>query len=139
MSDKREKYIELLSPDSKNFMGTGLTLNEFMQLGTAEKVSESWFNIHRDERNRRLDLVIELCVELRNIEQRTQFSVAIARMAISALIEGDHKMLKGYAEDFRFQHESFDLQHKYVPIFKRFSELLQLAYDSRPGTGGAKA
>jgi len=139
LKDKREKFIELLSPDSKNFMGTGLTMLEFLQLGKAEKVQESWFNIERDERIRRLDLVIELCVELRKIEQATQFSTAICRMAIGALIEGDHKDMKRYAEDFMFEDESEGLRKQYAPIFKHFSELCRLAYDSRPGTGGAKA
>jgi len=139
VSDKREKFIELLSPDSKNFLGTGLTLEEFMRLHMAEKVQVSWFNVDRDERMRRLDLVMELCVELKNIEKQTNFSTAICRMAISALIEGDHKDLRRYAEDFTFLHEGDDLRERFAPIFKRFSELLMAAYNTRPGAGGAKA
>ena len=39
--DKCERFAELLGLDSKNFLGTGLTLNEFMQLHRAEQLAAS--------------------------------------------------------------------------------------------------
>lgn len=139
MRDKRERFVELFSPDSKNFMGTGLTMQEFMRLNTAEKVAESWFNQKRKERKRRLDFVMELSVELAKIKEQMTFATRLAELAIESIIEGDWNMVKGWADDLSFNNERDEIKSNCDEVYARFRELLLQAYDTRPGTDEAKA
>lgn len=137
--DHQARFHELLSPTSTNFLGTGLTLQEFMQLGMAEKVEVSWFRQERDERKRRLNFVMELSVELAKIKETTLFSTGLAELGIESLIEGDWKMVQEWAEHFTFQEETHESIKSHASVYARFSELLQQAYDTRPGQMEAKA
>lgn len=139
MSDKREKFIEMFSPTSKNFMGTGLTLQEFMQLGMAEKVADAWFRQEQDERHRRFDFLISLCVEFDRIRNVTPFALGLAKGAIEALIDGDWKMVKEWAGHFTFSEEREEVRQRYGELYARFAALLMQVYDTRPGTMGAQA
>lgn len=122
--DPRERLAELLGPDSKNFLNTGLTMSEFMQLGHAEKLSASWTLQSREERKRRLGAVMRLSVELARIREITGFSTRLAEQAIEAVIEGDWKSVEEWADHFTFDEEGEELRQKCVPIFNAFRELL---------------
>jgi hypothetical protein len=120
----RERLAELLGSDSTNFLGTGLTMHEFVQLGQAEKLTASWSLQPREERDRRLGAVMRLSVELARVRETTNFSTRLAESAIEAVIEGDWKMVEEWAGHFTFDEESEDLRQKYAPIFLMFRELL---------------
>lgn len=136
--DKRERFIELLSPTSKNFTGTGLTIQEFMQLGAAERVTASWFRQERKERQRRLGFVSELCLELAKIKAVTLFSTGLAESGIEALIEGDWATVKDYAELLMFEDDP-PTRERHAALYARFSELLHQAYETRPDETRTKA
>lgn len=120
----RERLAELLGSDSTNFLGTGLTMREFMQLGNAEKLTASWTLQPPEERKRRLGAVIRLSVELARVRETTEFSTRMAELAIEAVIEGDWKMVEEWAGHFTFDAEGEELRQKYTPIFFTFRELL---------------
>ena len=131
--DKRERLVELLSPNSKNFLGSGMTLEEFSALMTAEKLSASWCLQSRDERKRRRRAVILLSQELGRIEEKTMFATRNCELAIESVIEGDWKMVEEWAEHFTFADEfpenvtddaRTNLRDKYAPVFVTFRELL---------------
>ena len=131
--DKRERLVELLSPNSKNFLGTGMTLEEFSVLMTAEKLAASWCLQSRDERKRRRRAVILLSQELGRIEEKTVFATRNCELAIESVIEGDWKMVEEWAEHFTFAEEfpknvtdetGTSLRDKYAPVFATFRELL---------------
>ena len=131
--DKRARHIELLSPNSKNFLGTGMTLDEFSALMTAEKLAASWCLQSRDECKRRRRAVILLSQELGRIEEKTMSATRNCELAIEAVIEGDWKMVEEWAEHFTFAEEfpknvtdeaGTNLRDKYVPVFVTFRELL---------------
>jgi hypothetical protein len=137
--DSRERHAGFFSPTSTNFFGTGLTLQEFMQLGMAEKIQVAWFQQQREERKRRLNFVVELSVELTKIKQEHVFCTGLAELGIESIIEGDWKMVQEWAEHFTFQDEQEGTRATYASVYARFSELLQQAYDTRPGVMEAKA
>lgn len=137
--DHKERHMELFGPGSTNFFGTGLTLQEFMQLGMADKVASSWAQQDREERRRRLNFVTELSVELAKIKTHHNFATGLAEMGIESIIEGDWKMVQEWAEHFTFQDESEGTRGTYAGVYARYSELLQQAYDTRPGVIAAKA
>lgn len=118
----RDRLAELI--DSTNFLGTGLTLGEFVRLGNTEKMAASWALQPREERRRRLDAVMRLSVELTRVRETTEFSTRLAELAIESVIEGDWKMVEEWAEHFTFADEGEDLRQKYVAVFAIFRELL---------------
>lgn len=137
--DNHARFIELLSPTSTNFLGTGLTLQEFMQLNMAEKVGESWFRQDRNERKRRLGFVMELTVELEKIKETTNFCTGLAELGIESVIEGDWKMVQEWAEHFTFSEEASEIRESHASAYAHLSELLQQAYDTRPQAVSTKA
>jgi hypothetical protein len=137
--DRKARHMEMFGPGSTNFFGTGLTLQEFMQLGMAEKVGPSWFNQAREERKRRLNFVTELCIELAKIKEHHNFATGLAELGIESIIEGDWKMVQEWAEHFTFAEESEGTRATYASVYARYAELLQQAYDTRPGEIEAKA
>lgn len=122
--DKRERLADLMGPDSTNFLGTGLTLRAFMQLGHAEKLATSWAIQPIEERKRRRRAVIRLSQELGRIQETTEFSTGLAELAIESVIEGDWKMVEEWAGHFTFDQEDEELRRKYAHVFATFRELL---------------
>jgi hypothetical protein len=122
--DKRKRLAELLGTDSTNFLGTGLTLREFMQLHDAEKLAASWTLQPTEERKRRRRTIIQLSIELGRLREVTEFSTGLAELAIEAVIEGDWKMVTEWAEHFTFDEERDELRQRYAPAFAVFRELL---------------
>lgn len=119
-ADPRERLAELMGSDSTNFLGTGLTLREFMQLHDAEKLSRSWALSPREEQRRRLTAVVQLSAELAHIRETFSFATRLAELAIEAVIEGDWKMVEEWAEHFSFE----DSGSKNAITYATFRELL---------------
>lgn len=131
--------MEMFGPGSTNFFGTGLTMQEFMQLGMADKVAASWAQQDRDERKRRLNFITELSIELAKIKEHHNFATGLAELGIESVIEGDWKMVQEWAEHFTFTDEHEGTRATYANVYARYAELLQQAYDTRPGEMEAKA
>jgi hypothetical protein len=138
MTKIANRHFELLSPTSTNFMGTGLTFKEYIELDIANKVETSWFWQDRQERKRRLNFITELTIELEKIKVTTLFATSLAELGIESIIEGEWKMVKEWAEHFTFVDDPTTKAH-YPNLFARFSELLQQAYETRPGEMTVKA
>jgi hypothetical protein len=122
--DSRARLAELLGTDSTNFLGTGLTMREFLQLGQAEKMAAAWCLQPPEEQKRRRRAVIQLSIELGRIQEITNFSTRLAELAIESVIEGDWKMVEEWADHFTFSDESDDLRQTSAPTFAVFRELL---------------
>jgi hypothetical protein len=122
--DARSRLAELLGTDSTNFLGTGMTMREFLLLGHAEKLTASWAIQPREERKRRLGAVMQLSVELTRIQETTAFSTRLAESAIEAVIEGDWKQVEEWTAHFTFADENDQIRQQYAPIFTVFRELL---------------
>ena len=129
--DPRARLAELLGTDSTNFLGTGLSLREFSELHSAEKLAASWTLQEPAEKKRRRAAVIKLAIELGRIRETTEFSTRLAELAIEAVIEGDWKMVDEWAEHFAFNGERDEMRAQYAPVFAVFSELLLQALRAR--------
>jgi hypothetical protein len=143
--DYKEKFVEFFGTTSKNFFGTGVSMEEFLNVNMAEKVAASWFRQERDERKRRLNFVMELSAELAKIKETTLFSTGLAENGIESVIEGDWKMVKEWADHFSFEEDYGNaaqqaiIRDSHASVYARFRELLQQAYDTRPGEMEVKA
>lgn len=137
--DHQARFLELLGSTSNNFLGTGLTMEQFIQLHTAEEIAASWALQDKKERKRRLHLVMELCAELAKIKERVNFATGLAECGIEAVIKGDWSSVKDWANDLRFLDENEPLQKEYGAVYARFCELLQQAYATRPEAIGVQA
>lgn len=87
----------------------------------------SWFMAEKDERRKRLALVMELSVELERIREHSIFATGTAVAAIEAVIEGDLAGMKIWAESFSFEEEGEDIRTRYAPLWRSFRETLEAA------------
>jgi hypothetical protein len=121
---RRFRLRDLVDPGSTNFLGTGLSLREFMELHSAEKLSLSWSLQPREEQKRRLSAIVRLSAELERIREKEIFATGLAEMAIEAVIEGDWKMVEEWAEHFAFEDERDKIHIHGAAIYGTFRELL---------------
>lgn len=122
--DKRARLAELIGTDSTNVLGTGLTMQEFMQLHRAEKLAASWCLQVPEERKRRRRVVIQLSQELGRVEAISGFATRLGELAIEAVIEGDWKMVQEWADHFGFDGEQEQIRDSAAPTWATFRELL---------------
>jgi hypothetical protein len=121
---KRDRFFELLGVDSTNFLGTGLTMRDFMSLHSAEKVASSWALQPQEEKKRRREAMIRLTIELERIREKENFATRLAELAIESVIEGDWKMVDEWAEHFSFADERDEIRMHAEPVYAAFRELL---------------
>ena len=124
-ANRAGRFLEMFCIGTKNFMGSGLSVEDFMRLGAAEKFAASWANQDQAERKRRLSAVMRLSVELARISEITMFSTRLCEMAIESVIEGDWKAVSEWADHFSFESEGEQLRISHAPIFAAFRELLR--------------
>jgi hypothetical protein len=122
--NRRTRLLDLLDPGSTNFLGSGLSLREFMQLHTAEKLTAAWLLQSREERKRRLGAVTRLSVELDHVRETMMFATQLAELAIESVIEGDWKMVEEWAEHFSFEDEREEIRISAGSAYATFRELL---------------
>lgn len=119
MSDVKKEANDLLS----KILGKPADLEQMLFEYAVKRFKNSWHEQNRDERKRRMRFVLDLSRELDVIRQTTNFSTAFCEMAIEAVITGDEKDLKVWADSFDFEGEREDLRERYCPLFKRFKEI----------------
>ena len=122
--DNRARLEELLGSDSTNFLGTGLTMREFLLLTQSEKLVNAWCIQPPEEQKRRRRAVIQLSIELGRIQETTNHGTRLAELAIESVIEGDWKMVQEWADHFSFDDESEELRQDSAPVYAVFRELL---------------
>lgn len=122
--DNRARLQELLGADSTNFLGTGLSMREFMLLTQAEKLVNAWCIQRPEEQKRRRRAVIELSIELGRIREKENHGTRLAELAIEAVIEGDWKMVEERADHFAFAEEHEQIRQSSAPVYAVFRELL---------------
>jgi hypothetical protein len=128
----KDKAKEYLDPKSKNFMGTGLTLEKMMQVGLAQSIERAFFRQRKEEKKRRLEYIINLSYELLRIRKHTNFATGLCEIAIENVIEGDWKGVEMWAAHFEFAEEQKELREEYAPLFNAFRRLLLDAHKTRP-------
>jgi hypothetical protein len=130
----RARLGELIGAGSTNFLGTGLTMRELLELHSAEKLSRSWALQPREEQRRRLAAVVRLSVELSRVRETTSFATQLAEMAIESVIEGDWKMVEEWAEHFAFADEREEIRTSASALaWIAFRELLLQAVRAEKG------
>jgi len=117
---------EMLNPDSPNFMGTGMTLKDFMLAGEIERIQRSFERQSREERHRRLEIAIRMAVEYDQVRRNTIQNGAFARQAIEDVITGDTSSLRIDLDLLSFIGEG-DWCKPYVEAYAKFRELIQEA------------
>lgn len=115
-----------------NFLGTGMSLQDFMVKHRVEQFTRSWFAQDRIEQTRRLELVIRLSVELVKIRDVNIFATGLGESSIKAVIEGEWRELIGWIVHLKFSSESDDIQQDFQPLWADFVKILEEAYAGRP-------
>lgn len=130
----KERWLEWLAPGTTNFIGTGLTLEEFLQLGGAERFHRSWSEQPKPERERRLQFVFDLVAERQRIAERGILGIAWVDQAIEAVIKGDRLELE------HVQHMIARIAKDEVGLkAERFQELILQCLLSWPEQNKAEA
>lgn len=129
----KDDILKMADPDGNNFLGTGMTLQDFLAAYRLLDVQSNLLFQDLEERRRRVGLIIELGAALVEIRKQTLFAVGLAEGVIEDVVRGDWRMLREHAKMFRFEHESEDLRKTYGPIYAAFAAVCQKAFDTRPG------
>lgn len=124
---------ELLDTTSDNFMGSGMTMQEYMLCIDLDALARSFHRQMRPERTRRLKYVILLSAELERIRREVGiFASGLAEGAIEDVLMGDWRRAKEFAGDLVFDMEGGEIQEVYQAAYAPFRELLQEVFDTRP-------
>lgn len=129
----RDLLKSVLDPTNGNFLGTGLSLQEWLIAGRLRDFQESFVSQDRGEKKRRMKFLILMSVELVKIREVSRFSTAQAEAAIECVIEGDWQMLNTWAKGFTFEEDGPEAAARYGPLWARFRELCLEAFQTRPG------
>lgn len=100
-----------------------------------ERDIAAWHNQERWERARRMQLVLELAVELERIRVVDRFGIRCGELAIEAVITGDWLMVGVWAKHFTFVEEDADLRAHYAPLWQRFQSVLAAEATARGPNG----
>lgn len=123
-----------LSTEGSNFLGTGMSFQEWFVHQRVEEYANSFAAQDRDERRRRLNLVIRLGRELCNIREENLFSTMMGESAIEAVILGKWDEIKDYGTWLSFKAEFVDDPDQgdyYSRLWSRFREILAETYQHR--------
>lgn len=89
ISDEKMKLLDWLDPTGSDFLGTGLSMREYFLSDGIERHRRSFCSQMRDEKDRRLDLIIRLAVEYRRICDQDRFGTAALTGAMHDIILGE--------------------------------------------------
>jgi len=129
----KDRLKELLDTTSDNFMGSGLSMQEYMLCMDLDTLNRSFTRQMRPERKRRLKYVILLSYELERIRREVGiFASGLAEGAIEDVLGGDWRRAREFAGDLVFEMEGGETQEVYGAAYAVFRELLQEAFNTRP-------
>lgn len=114
----------MLNPNSSDFMGSGMTVQEFMMAGELERIQNAYWRQPREEKDRRRNAIVELAIEYSKIVQQTRQATMWAREAIVEVLEGNWKEVKVCRDMLTFEGDFVGLQAVHGPIFARFVQML---------------
>lgn len=128
----RKLLGEFFDVDGANFMGSGMTFTEWTR--TADFLRyERWYATQtKDERRRRMKHIVALAAEHQRICERDLFATMWSELCIEAVIAGDWNEVKLCIGTLKFEHEGPNIRNVAAPIFAKFVEIAQEAYDTRP-------
>lgn len=129
----KERILQMFDPHGEDFLGTGMTLTEWVAANRIQEIRSNIIFQTSTERRRRMDLLIEMSAELAKIKGQTRFATSLARGVIEDVIKGDWNGLRIMAEYFTFKDEDADLRNHEGPIYARFAELCRKGFEDRPG------
>lgn len=94
LTDRRRDVLAWLDPESRNFLGTGMTMQEFWAHQSFGRFGNSFTNRRNDERNRRIDLIVRMAARYYDIQNQDIHATAQCRSAIEEVIDGKFDMLE---------------------------------------------
>jgi hypothetical protein len=134
-ADNRRKIASWFDPNGNDFLGTGLSLRDSMNLNMLKRF-RWWFGQHgRAEKKKRIHYIMELSAELKRIKDSGyNFATALAEDPIENIIEGDLASLKHWAtgwgkEDPNMVFEGMPEDDPRQPwkVYERFQQLVEEA------------
>ena len=131
---KQAKWIRenLLDTTSHNFLGSGLTFGEYMTTMDVLRYDRWYATQTRDERNRRMQYLIQLCAEQQRLVDESIQATGLSQSLIEAVIEGDWSAVHMWIQHLTFDDERGSFRSLQAKRFARFREIAQEAYDTRP-------
>lgn len=124
--DKLKAYFD---PKGDNFLGTGMSMQEFMASQRIEQIQCAYVTAERPERKHRLKYILLLSHELEEIKKTTIQATGLAEMSIEHIILGEWKTASDFIQWLAFEDEDRSGMAK---IFAKFVKLLREAYETRP-------
>lgn len=127
LSEDKIKLLGWLGLRSRDFLGTGMSFQEWNLLNDLERFGKTFENQKRDEKNRRILGIIRLSHELVKIREVSNFSTAFGESCIEAVIKGDWHDLAQHAKWLTFSDEFAnrpDERKFYSELWATFREII---------------
>jgi hypothetical protein len=124
-SEEKEVLREFLSPDSENFMGSGLNLQEFLALGMVGRLRRSYANQSRKEQKRRLELILRLSRALDEIKRVSSFGTRWGEMVIEGIVTGDESILRRWDQTFELIFRGVEDKELFQNLWAPFNEIVK--------------
>lgn len=132
-SEHKQTLREMFATDSENFMGTGLNFREFWQLGQVVRLRDSYVNQNKEERKRRLELVIRASAALEQIRTVTLSGIAWGEWAIEAILTGEDKdILRDWGKQLAFRYKDDPREQEFLALWGPFTEIVKEAVATTP-------
>ena len=87
-SDEKMELLRWLDPTGDDFLGSGMTLEDYLTKRNIQEFGRNIASQMRDEQQRRMDLIIRLAVEYDHIRKTDLHGTAQLEMAIEDIIKG---------------------------------------------------
>lgn len=108
LTDEKRQFLHFLDPTSRNFLGSGLSCQEWLMRGYMDRVKNCFSVQNREEQNRRLNLVLRMAKTLETTRNESQFACALGEIVIKDLIAG--QLEPYWTETLRFTADLEDAQ-----------------------------
>jgi hypothetical protein len=88
-SEQKMEFLRWLDPSSDNFLGSGMSMQEYMMKRNVVDYNRNMMSQMNDEKRRRLQLIIRIAVALHNIRTEDLHGTASLERAIEDIIKGE--------------------------------------------------
>lgn len=85
-----------------------------------QRAVQSWHLQGREERNARMQAILELSAELMHIKTINRFATGVGESVIEDIIQGDWKRARQGVQMLRFAKEDEELRAHYAPLWEKF-------------------
>jgi hypothetical protein len=123
---------EFFDVNGDNFLGSGMNAVDWSATADFLRYQRCFITQPLYEKRRRMEYIVKLAAEQERLMAQERFATSWSENIIEAIIEGDWKAVKMWAEHLRFEDEPTSFRAQAAARFVKFVEIAMEAYETRP-------